>query len=727
MNPDKRCLHESLSRLILPAAALVPFAPLTPFAAAAAADGTEQLPEVIVSAERQDSVLRKTPISVGLVGAQALDGKAIVQLSDLVGAMAGVAVPNGFSNMPQAVGIRGVGTSQPAMAQAVGIYVDDVPLIRGYATALWDLPDIQRIEVLRGPQGTLYGQNSSAGAVKIVSMEPSTDGEAWLSATAGNYRAAEARGYATGAVGSEGAAASLAFSTRHNDGFGYNATRHERINKLDTSQFRAKLRLPIGPDGSAIVAVDGLLDRSDINTLNYPLNHPDSRPRVSYTALDTGQFQRKAGGISLKLTSRLAGGIVFRSITSLRSFDDDPVDSDWGGLEEERFWVGQQVRQTALTQELQWQGRTDQLGWTAGAMLTGDRFSFHRNTRTLPLGASTRTFTEANTRQTTRDMGVYGQARYAWSPATGLTLGLRAYRTTQDAANGFWLTDEARVRTRQVYSAPGLSTSKSGVLPRIGIDHQLSEGTFVYASIAQGEKFGGFNRAAESLASAGVATRPEKITSVEVGSKSRLLDGRLNANVALFYNDYRDYLAALTATLVNGVRVNDTVLVNAGKARIHGADIDVSARLTRQFELTVSLELLRTQFTRFENPTGAPGTDYVGNELPNAPPVSLATTLVWNLPLPGGGLLSSNASFQWTERQFTDVANSTPLRLPRQNYVNLGSTYAVPGRQWSFSLRVRNLQNRAYPLLPVYAPPLGVYTSYWNAPRTVLLTARHDF
>jgi iron complex outermembrane receptor protein len=126
------------------------------------------------------------------------------------------------------------------------IYVDDVPLIRGYATALWDLPDIQRIEVLRGPQGTLYGQNSTAGAVKIVSIEPGSDREAWVSAGIGNYDALEFRGYVNEPIGTEGTAASFAFSRRTNDGFAYNASLNEGANKLDATQFRAKLKWNMG-------------------------------------------------------------------------------------------------------------------------------------------------------------------------------------------------------------------------------------------------------------------------------------------------------------------------------------------------------------------------------------------------------------------------------------------------------------------------------------------------
>ena len=718
--------------LLLPAAALLQGATLPQNAASDAASDAASpaapasLPEVVVSAERREGLLRRTPVSVGVVDSALIERRAIRQLSDLVGTIAGVTVPNGFTNMPQAVGIRGVGVSLPAMAQAVGIYVDDVPLVRGYATALWDLPDIARIEVLRGPQGTLYGQNSSAGAVKIVSLEPSAEAGGWVSGSLGNFAAKEAHGYVTGPLGDAGMTASLAASTRHNDGFGYNANLGKDINKLHVAQFRAKLRQSFGGT-VAQLALDGLTDNSDINATNYPLRHVPSAPRVTWTARDTGQFGRRAGGISLKLTHALDERTELRSITALRAFHDDPVKSDWGGLEIERYWFEQTVEQQALSQEFQWQHRGDRLTMTAGAIWVGDRFEFHRNTRLLPVGATAPAFSEAQTRQSTRDLGVYAQGRYAWTPATGLTLGLRAYRTRQGASNEFWRTDAAYNRTATVYAATDLNTGKNGWLPRVGLDHQIGEDHFLYASLAKGAKFGGFNRAAESLASAGQAAQPEQVTTYEAGSKSRLLDGALTLNTALFYNDYRDYLAQLTNTEINGVRVSDAVLINAGKARTYGVDVDITARLARSLDWTLSLEYLRSRFDSFLNPTGAANTNYVGNELPNAPRWSVSTGLVWQHTLPGGTELGADLTFQFIERQFSDVANSDPMRLPRQSYVHLGARVAPAGSRWSFSLRVRNLQDRAYAMLPVYIPALAVDSTYWNAPRTVLVTARYDF
>lgn len=695
-----------------------------------------KLPEVVVTAERVESTLRKTPVSVAVVGAEEIERKGVAQLSDLVGLVAGVAVPNGYSNMPQAVGLRGVGVSNPAMSQAVGIYVDDVPLVRGYATALWDLPDLVRIEVLRGPQGTLYGQNSSAGAVKLISRDPGADDTRWLALSAGNHGALELRGYGNARLGGTGTAgstaASLAFSRRSNDGFGWNATLGKPVNQLDATQFRAKLRQDLTPTLSAVLAVDGLLDQSDANTTNFPLNHPHSQPRLTYTGDPTlGRFERRAGGLQLKLEQRLADGLLLRSITGYRFFRDQPTTPDWGGLETSRSNLDQSVEQKAFSQELQLQGQATLAGraltWTGGAMLVHDRFDFVRFANSLPLATNTAVHTEAQTHLQTTDAGLYGQGRLALAPHTGLTAGLRAYRTRQTGANAFYRTDAARNRSATAYEADNLAFSQGGLLPRLGLDHQLSDAHLLYASVAEGAKFGGFNRAAESLRSALVATRPEKVRTYEAGAKSRWAQGRASTQLALFYNDYRDYLAVLSNTLVNGVLVTDPVMVNAGRARSYGLDLEAAAQLTPALEWRASVEWLRSRFTEFANPGGTAGTDYVGRQLPYAPRISAGTTLAWSGRLGSGASVALEASAQYIHRQFADVANTALLAPPSQTYLNLAALYGTADGHWSFSLRVRNLQDKAYVLLRTRIPPLGVDAAYYNAPRTVLATARYDF
>ena len=695
--------------------------------APAQATSAPQVQEVVVTSQRTQSLLGRTPLSVGVLDQHAIETRGTAQLSDLVGTIPGVTVPNGFSNQPQAVGIRGMGVSVPAMSQAVGIYVDDVPLVRGYATALWDLPDIARIEVLRGPQGTLYGQNLTAGAVRVISIDPGRDPVAWASASVGNYREAELHAYAAGAIGDGPVTGSIALSRRGNEGWGYNASMDQRDNKLDSTQFRAKLRL-LQPSGlDAVLAVDGLVDRSDTNTGDFPLNDPQSAPRVNFTTATTGPFKRLAGGLQFKLSQPLGGGVALHAITGYRVYKDDPTVADIGGQAIQRYQLAQTVAQKAISQELQLQATQDRVDWTAGVMLVSDRFDFERIVDQIPPAPKTRIDTDGVTHLETTDVGVYGQAHYHWTDDIGLTAGLRAYRTAQTGANEFWRLDAQQVRTSNVYTARGLSTSSKGLLPRLGIDWQASPAEFLYASFAMGEKFGGFNRATGSEIASTYPAHPEKVCTWELGSKSRLAGGRVTADVALFLNDYRDYLASLTNTVIGGVLVPDQVLVNAGKAKTYGADVDLAVKLAAHTDLSLSFELLRTRIDEFANPTRATVSNYVGNELPYASHVSLSMNFEHQQPLADGSGLDFTAALQHLSRQYSDVQNSATGLVVPQTYLNLGVGWMSPERQWTVSLRVRNLTNRTYVVLRSKIPSVDVDAANYNAPRTVIATVRHDF
>ncbi len=725
--------HRLIAGLLLaafawPAVAQEAATPPEPAASAAATSlSAVTLRPVIVTAQRRQTVLGRTPLSVGVVDQHVIESSGTAQLSDLVGTVPGVTVPNGFSNQPQAVGIRGMGVSVPAMSQAVGIYVDDVPLIRGYATALWDLPDIARIEVLRGPQGTLYGQNSTAGAVRVISLDPTRSPVAWGSVSLGNYRDAELHAYVNGPIGDGPLSGSFALSRRGNDGFGTNASTGEHVNALDATQFRAKLRLqqPSGTD--AVLAVDGLIDRSDTNTGNFPLNDPQSAPRVTFVTATPGPFKRVSGGLQLKVTHPLGNGIDLHSFTGYRAYRDDPTIADIGGKATLRYLLSQTVEQKAFSQEVQLQARQDRLDWTTGLMLVSDRFDFDRIVDQIPLPPRGRIDTEGQTHLETTDVGIYGQAHYQWTNEFGLTAGLRAYRTTQTGGNRFWTLDAQQQRTKEVYNATDLSTTSHGLLPRLGVDWQRSDDHFLYASFAMGQKFGGFNRATASERASTYAARPEKVSTWELGSKWRLAGGRLTADVVLFLNRYGEYLASLQNTVINGVLVPDQVLVNAGRAKTYGVDIDLAAKLAARTELALAIELLRSRIDEFANPTGAALSNYVGNELPYASHLSLSARFSHAQPLPNGSSLEFSATLQRLAKQFADVQNNPALAIGPQTYINLSANWSSPEHPWSVSVRVRNATNRTHVVLRTMIPSADVDAANYNAPRTWLATLRRDF
>ena len=216
------------------------------------------------------------------------------------------------------------------------------------------------------------------------------------------------------------------------------------------------------------------------------------------------------------------------------------------------------------------------------------------------------------------------------------------------------------------------------------------------------------------------------MTTYEACAKWRIAGGSARAQVALFYNDYRDYLAGLLNPTVNGVQVNDTVLLNAGHAGTYGLDLDITARLGEHLDWSGSIEVLRSRFEQFLSP--ASGVNYVGNELPNAPRISGSSSIRFNAPAGETGQVSLSGTIQYLGAQFSDVANSSALRLKAQTYVHVSAAFTtLSTRPWTVSLVIRNAFNRTQVILRQIVPPLGVDAGAYNLPRSMVLSVRHDF
>lgn len=237
-------------------------------------DAGDRFGDIVVTAERRETSLQKTPIAISAVGGDALQAQRLQVLRDLATEVPSLVTPGMHANM-QSVYIRGIGTSDPGVYPAVGLYIDDVYIPRTFGNGIFDLPDIQRVEVLRGPQGTLYGLNTSAGAIKFVSRDPGNETIGHVDIGYGSYDAFDGHAYISGPVVSDRLSASFAYTHRRRDGHIYNVTLGKYVDAVKSDQFRAKLRwTPTGAGGlDVILSVDGTRERSD-NANYIPVGYP---------------------------------------------------------------------------------------------------------------------------------------------------------------------------------------------------------------------------------------------------------------------------------------------------------------------------------------------------------------------------------------------------------------------------------------------------------------------
>ncbi|WP_437880978.1 TonB-dependent receptor [Pseudomonas sp. LRF_L74] len=692
---------------------------------ATATDNQSTALEVVkVTAERRETELQKTPVSVGVVSSADLEKTGFQHLFDIEKNVAGVSFFKGASNQQSSIFIRGVGTTNQGYTQAVGVYIDDVPLARSVAAGQWDLPDLERIEVLRGPQGTLYGQNSSAGAVRIISRKPTDEKVAWVSAGIGNYEAREYKGYVSGPLVEERLSGSVAFSYNERDGFGRNLSTGDHINGADTISGRAKLRFTPSDDWDAILTVDGLVDKSDNGTNTTPLNYGNTSPRDSWAIQDLTKSRLERSGVSLNVTKELNDTLSLRSITSYRTYEHDPDYMDIGGLPRYSNTWHQTIEQDLLFQEFQLLGEVnDALSYTAGVLFQNEKWANDNWSYRGNGGPITRQL--ARTRYDTDDIALYGQFDYRLSERWTITAGARYWKTEQTYDASAYTLDANLDPLSRTFAVSDFEKTSHGVTPRLTIGYQVTPEAYLYASYTEGAKFGGYNRSAANSQVASVAADPEEVKAYEIGLKTNSFDNRLQINAALFYNDYSDYLAVVSNPTINGTTYGGSVLMNAAKAETYGAELEVRAKITRGLDWNFSFAYVESEFKEFFDPYG--NSPYEGNQLPFAPKYQAATGLSYTHGLSNGDEVSLYGSVQFTDRQFSDQVNNPRAAIPSRTTVDLGADYRFADGHWSAGIKVRNLTDKDHIILKSYIPAYGIESAAYDEPRTVVASVRYDF
>lgn len=691
--------------------------PLTALAEQPSDSEEIRLPEVKVTAERRETTLQKTPVTVNVIDSNELEKRSVTKLSDLAGLAAGVNIPNQWLNT-QSVFIRGIGSSRPIGNPSVGWYLDDVYIPRSFGSSFFgNLPDIERVEVLHGPQGTLYGQNTSSGALKLISKQPSADPHAWASLGLGNQGQVETRGYATGALVPEVLKASVAFASSKIDGDVHNVYLHKDVNDYENKQFRSIVDLTPNDSFDATLIIDGLHGHATAGAT--PLNQPGTGKRRNFSDIDDEQ-NYDSGGVSLKLQQQLNDQLAVKSVTAYRQFDvdmpsDDPYPTYKSGFD-------QDLNQDQYSQEFQILGDYDRFNFITGLMLWHEVFEMDR------LSWSNNAFSIIDSKSTTDSVGLYGQGTYHVTDALGVTLGLRFNKEWREMDSAAYASNADRMRLTRRYSVDGLKEEYEAVTPKITVDFQWTPEVLTYATYAIGETSGGWNPASASLAIAEVPVDPEKVTSYEVGLKSTALDGRLRNNVALFYNDYKDYQASINNPIIGGQLITGAVIANAGQAHTWGAEWESTFKATRSLDFNLNLAYLRTKFDEFLNPTGAASTDFAGYELPYAPRWSGSIGTTYSLPLSNGADLRLNANYRSESSSYSAVSATNEFtKFPSTHYLDAGVFYTTADAGWTFSVTGKNLLNKTFELPGSYVPALNYNSVTYNRERQVLLTVRRDF
>jgi len=700
----------------------------------------KQLGQVTVTARKREETLQDVPIAVSAFTAASLFKQNVQNLADLQGKVPSLQVYAARgSNTTLTAYIRGVGQADPTWGfdPGVGIYLDDVYLARPQGAVL-DVFDVNRIEVLRGPQGTLYGKNTIGGAIKYVSNPLPVKTEGSVDATVGTHGEKDIKASVGGASADQVWRARAAVASEHNDGFGRDVLTGSRNGNKNTNAARATLGFFPSSSFNAQLSVDGVRDNSNPRGAKMLIANKLDRayaPLSSDFDTRSGMAQvnhTKLYGTALTMNWIASQEWSFKSVTAVRG-SSTLTNIDFDTLPEKIADVSAIYKDHQFSQELQ--ANYDAGGSVHGVAglyyfdgsATGQIHNiFLGSPPYSTLGLSQ--YGSTGGRMGTRSYAGYGDFSWDFSPAWSLDVGLRYTHETKTAliqnfgfANASF---SAPISTVANFSG---SHASNNVSPKVSLDWSVSNQIKLYASYSEGFHSGGFNIRANCVA-VPASCRPiddEKVQSYELGSKMTFLDDRLMLNTAAFHNVYSNIQLSVFSsyTLPNGSQGFFGDFTNAGKGHIDGVEEEFAWKPTEAWTFSGNFAYLHTKYTQYLT-RGVNVADQ--QKFTNAPKWSGGLSLENTHELANGGNLTARINYTYQSLVYPETTLSPLIAQPAYGLWNAGVIWQV-SQPWTLSLQGTNLANKSYRTTGYNISSLGIVTGFYGAPRMVTLSARYTF
>jgi iron complex outermembrane receptor protein len=618
--------HHGLRMRLLAATALAAGFAAPAFAQSAAqatqATATQGgLEEIVVTAERREEKLRDVPIAVTSFNAANLQSRGITDIRGIQGFAPNVALVQSPGYQTETdLAIRGGVTINPApyWDPTVGLYVDGVYIPKAIGNVT-DMANIDHIEILRGPQGTLYGRNSLGGAVNIVTQKPTGEFGGYLTLGAGNYGSTQARGSLN--LPKLGIfSLSLSGVMQGHDGY-IDGIQDPHNSPLASPSYLGKYnsvnsragRIALRADVTDSITLDYAFDISyQVDTPNYsqltnttlpfliPYIQHGEGPSAGATTnggyLGTRPFEvANVRAHSLTATWDVSDELTLKSISALRWIDwSNNLDLDGSPLNiagTELF-----THYHSASEELQASGQIDRFHYTVGAFYFDDGGYTYNPQQFFGAFGPTGVIYNSQYGYGTQNYAGYGQVDYVppiLDDKLTLTVGLRYSNETKFGSRFESLTTGGSTST----VIPHIAATKNydSATPMFVAKYAVTEDVNVYAKYAEGFKSGGFNGEAPTLAESVIPFQPETVDEYEVGIKTRWLDGKLNVNVAGFYDQHSD----LQLSVFLGTGSASSVVRNAGSADISGVEFDFQALPVSWLSITGAVGYLNTTYNTF--------------------------------------------------------------------------------------------------------------------------------
>ncbi|MGV6801844.1 MAG: TonB-dependent receptor [bacterium] len=667
--------------------------------------------EIIVTATKREEKLTEVPIAISVLGADDIDQTSVRELAQIDEYIPNMQVSDG-TDFRSVITIRGVGSSSRNIGfdSRVGVYVDGVYMGQSPA-ANQELLDLERVEVLRGPQGMLFGKNTVAGAVSLVTKKPSDEFYGQISADIGNYDYRELKAMMNIPM-SENIATKFAISKTDRDGYIDNITTGNKLSDRDVLAYRAQARIQAAENFDINLAYDGLRSRNTA-LLGEPLSDflgvfPDSaapEPRSVAFNIDPTD-ERDVKGAMVDMEYETQAGFTLKSITGYRDTDGKTTNAtDYSSTD--IFSIDYEDQFEQLTQEFQIISPNEgafsymvglyyynqQADTIRNGILGQDFYEGFVAPIIAPLfGFDPMTITPAQLDFVAAAVGFGPEGSLVFNEGSVETESVAAYVNGSYEFNdqwelGFggrysvenkdvnWLLDGRNsgvfaigsTGTDPLNPTPLINSREDKFFaPAVSLTYKANENANIYAKYSSGYKSGGFNldyiNAAELAANSGLEFDKETVDSYELGYKgSNLFNGRMNLNIAAFIANYDDYQVNQFVDLGGGS--TSIRITNAASVETKGIEAEFQFEASDKLDIQGSVGVLSAEFDDFPG-GGTAGADVSGNKLPNAPEFTASLAGVYTTEMPSlSSSLQVRADVSHTDGYFTTVNNVTTAQL----------------------------------------------------------------
>lgn len=725
----------------------------------ASASSDVHVEEIIVTAQRRETNLQETPIAITALSGGALDARGVKNIGNLENFAPNLQINQGRPDgggSTAAITIRGVGQNDAQFPNdpGVGLYIDGVYSARSYG-GLIGLLDVERIEVLRGPQGTLFGRNTIGGAVNIVTTPPSQEFNGHINLLYGSYNRFEAKASINAPLIADKLAMRLSAAFTRADGLGEQILTGRPMANENRKVVRLALRATPSDDVTIDLVADYTHQRQNpsagkmltavpsttglIEGLFNPVIAGIENPQIGLPAnavfdnrfVTNNRYDNfgtapladnlDAGGAALTVSWKATDDLTIKSITAARAYKTHiALDQDYSPYS--IISTDDRQHQEQYSQELQAFGSLldGRLRYLLGLYYFKEIARDHNDVAIVPDTLPVAGFEIAQIADlglSATNYAAFGQLDFDLLDSLTLTVGVR-----QNHENKRFNRQFTHLQGGDVFIPyQVLEKSWNSFTPRLGLNWKATEDAMFYASYAQGFKGGGWNPRPTSAAAGVRPFEPESIKTAELGAKTQWLDRRLTLNVAGFYGRYKNIQLPVAYGLPDGTLVIETQ--NAGESEIKGLEVELLARPVREASIQIGYGYFDNKYVSI-----VPGASITAsNRLPDAPRHTLNIGADYRFDLGEMGKLTVRGDAAYRSKAFKDAVN-TPL-------IGQAGFWLVSGRiSWTsqddrFGIQVfgNNLFDKKYLATGFDASTLGEMVGFYGRPREFGVQGTYKF